>query len=263
MLQKLKNLIADNSGAIVIEATVSLSVFMFAIVVVLSIVNICYAQMKMGVAVNQTAKELSQYGYLYDRMGLAKEQQELVKKGEESKNLIDDTTGSLVGIMDGMKSMGDTAKNVSIDNLSDSAKSISSNWKSIKDDAGEVKDNVSEVLDDPKKFALGLLALGGDTIVEKAKTQLLVVPFSKYMFKRTLKSNENADSEPFLQKLRIVPSGNSYIDGLDFSESCFCKDGKHEINVVVKYKIKVLDLLGNDITMNFVQHGKTTCWHPS
>ena len=165
--------------------------------------------------------------------------------------------------MDGMKSIGDTAKNVSIDNLSDSAKSISSNWKSIKDDAGEVKDNVSEVLDDPKKFALGLLALGGDTIVEKAKTQLLVVPFSKYMFKRTLKFNENADSKPFLQKLRIVPSGNSYIDGLDFSDSCFCKDGKHEINVVVKYKIKVLDLLGNDITMNFVQHGKTTCWHPS
>ena len=61
MLQKLRNLIADDSGAIVIEATVSLSVFMFAIVVVLSIVNICYAQMKMGVAVNQTAKELSQY----------------------------------------------------------------------------------------------------------------------------------------------------------------------------------------------------------
>lgn len=262
MLQKLKNLIADDSGAIVIEATVSLSVFMFAIVVVLSIVNICYAQMKMGVAVNQTAKELSQYGYLYNRMGLDEKQQELVKKGEESQNLIDDTTGSLVGIMDGMKSIGDTAKNVSIDNLSDSAKSISSNWKSIKDDAGEVKDNVSEVLDDPKKFALGLLALGGDTIVEKAKTQLLVAPFSKYMFKRTLKSNEKADSEPFLQKLRIVPN-KTYLDGLDFSDSCFCKDGKHEINVVVKYKIKVLDLLGNDITMNFVQHGKTTCWHPS
>lgn len=262
MLQKLKNLIADDSGAIVIEATVSLSVFMFAIVVVLSIVNICYAQMKMGVAVNQTAKELSQYGYLYNRMGLDEKQQELVKKGEESKNLIDDTTESLVGIMDGMKSIGDTAKNVRIDNLSDSAKSISSNWKSIKDDAGEVKDNVSEVLDDPKKFALGLLALGGDTIVEKAKTQLLVAPFSKYMFKRTLKSNENADSEPFLQKLRIVPN-KTYLDGLDFSDSCFCKDGKHEINVVVKYKVKVLDLLGNDITMNFVQHGKTTCWHPS
>ena len=262
MLQKLKNLITDDSGAIVIEATVSLSVFMFAIVVVLSIVNICYAQMKMGVAVNQTAKELSQYGYLYDRMGLAKEQQELVKKGEESKNLIDDTTGSLVGIMDGMKSIGDTAKNVSIENLSDSAKSISSNWKSIKDDAGEVKDNVSEVLDDPKTFALGHLAMGGDNRVEKAKTQLLVVPFSKYMFKRTLKSNENADSEPFLQKLRIVPN-KTYLDGLDFSDSCFCKDGKHEINVVVKYKIKVLDLLGNDITMNFVQQGKTSCWHPS
>jgi len=39
MLQKLRNLIADDSGAIVIEATVSLSVFMFAIVVVLSIVK--------------------------------------------------------------------------------------------------------------------------------------------------------------------------------------------------------------------------------
>lgn len=253
MLQKLKNLIADDSGAIVIEATVSLSVFMFAIVVVLSIVNICYAQMKMGVAVNQTAKELSQYGYLYNRMGLDEKQQELVKKGEESQNLIDDTTESLVGIMDGMKSI---RENVSIDNLSDSA-------KSIKEDAEKVKDNASEVMENPKEFVFGLLALFGNKSFDDAKINLIVAPFSRSMFKRTLKSNENADSEPFLQKLRIVPSGNSYIDGLDFSDSCFCKDGKHEINVVVKYKIKVLDLLGNDITMNFVQHGKTTCWHPS
>lgn len=263
MLQKLKKLITDDSGAIVIEATVSLSVFMFMIVVVLSIVNICYAQMKMGVAVNETAKEISQYGYLYDRIGLAEAQNELVAKGQESENLIDGTIGSLVGIMDSMNNIKDDAEKVNVNNIPDTAKEISKEWKSVKEDATEVKGNITEVMDDPKKFALGLLALGGNEIAEKAKTYLFVAPFSKYMFKRTLSYGGNDDSEQFLHKLGLVPKNNSYMDGLDFSGSSFCEDGTHKINVVVKYKIKVLDLLGNNITMTFVQHGETKCWHPS
>ena len=55
----------DEDGAIIIEATLSLSFFMFFIVTVLTIVNICYVQSKMSIAINETAKEISQYSYLY------------------------------------------------------------------------------------------------------------------------------------------------------------------------------------------------------
>lgn len=52
-------------GAIVIEATISLTVFIFAILTILSLVDIAYVQAKMSVALNSAAKEISQYSYLY------------------------------------------------------------------------------------------------------------------------------------------------------------------------------------------------------
>ena len=51
-------------GAIIVEATISLTMFIFAMFTLYSLVNICYVQSKMSVAVNVAAKEMSQYAYL-------------------------------------------------------------------------------------------------------------------------------------------------------------------------------------------------------
>lgn len=58
-------------GAIVAEATIALTAFVFAIYTVLSIVDICYVQAKMGIALNSAAKEMSQYAYLYETFNLS------------------------------------------------------------------------------------------------------------------------------------------------------------------------------------------------
>lgn len=65
-----KNKVEEN-GAIVAEATIALSAFIFAIYLVLSIVDICYVQSKMGVALNSAAKEMSQYAYLYETLNMS------------------------------------------------------------------------------------------------------------------------------------------------------------------------------------------------
>lgn len=53
------------SGSVTIEATISLSAFMFAIVTILTIVNICIAQARIAYAINTTAKEISECGRNY------------------------------------------------------------------------------------------------------------------------------------------------------------------------------------------------------
>ncbi len=58
-------------GAVVVEATISLTAFIFAIFIILSIVDICYVQAKMGIALNSAAKEMSQYAYLYEALGIS------------------------------------------------------------------------------------------------------------------------------------------------------------------------------------------------
>lgn len=50
-------------GVIVIEATISLTAFMFALVMIMSMINICIVQARVSNAINLTAKELSQYSY--------------------------------------------------------------------------------------------------------------------------------------------------------------------------------------------------------
>ena len=48
-----------DSGAIVVEAIISLTSFVFAIVTVLTVVNICLIQARMAHAINTTASEIS------------------------------------------------------------------------------------------------------------------------------------------------------------------------------------------------------------
>ena len=74
--------IREERGSVTIEATISLSAFMFAIVTILTIVNICIVQAKMSYAINATAKEISQYSYLYSLTGLNDSQKNLYEKGK-------------------------------------------------------------------------------------------------------------------------------------------------------------------------------------
>lgn len=67
LIQKIKR---HERGAVVAEATIALTAFVFAIYLIISVIDICYVQAKMGIALNSAAKEMSQYAYLYDTMGL-------------------------------------------------------------------------------------------------------------------------------------------------------------------------------------------------
>ena len=60
----------NQEGAVVIEATISLTAFMFLIITILAITNICLAQAKIGTMVNGIAKDVSNYTYVYSMTGL-------------------------------------------------------------------------------------------------------------------------------------------------------------------------------------------------
>lgn len=78
LIRKLKS----ESGSVTVEATISLSAFMFAIVTILTIINICIVQARVSYAINTTAKEISQYSYLYALTGLNDSQAGLEEAGQ-------------------------------------------------------------------------------------------------------------------------------------------------------------------------------------
>lgn len=54
----------EQKGYITIEATIVLSIYIFAFMMIFSLIHICRAQMKISVAINNAAKEISEYSYL-------------------------------------------------------------------------------------------------------------------------------------------------------------------------------------------------------
>ncbi|HIZ55574.1 MAG TPA: hypothetical protein H9671_05130, partial [Firmicutes bacterium] len=86
-------------GAIVVEATISLSMFIFMIYTLLSVVSICFIQAKMSTSLDSAAKEISQYTYLLYETGIMDYQDELTGKGAENGKSVADGLSSLVGAL--------------------------------------------------------------------------------------------------------------------------------------------------------------------
>ena len=57
-------------GAIIVEATISLSVFMFAMFTLLSVIQMAYAQSRMSIALCCATKELAEYSHVFFITGM-------------------------------------------------------------------------------------------------------------------------------------------------------------------------------------------------
>lgn len=95
-------------GAVLIEATLSLTLFMFAMLTVYSIYNICLAQARIGAALNATAKEISQYSYIYDLTGLNDKQSDIADKGGAAQSVLSDNLSEVDGFFGALEGLADT-----------------------------------------------------------------------------------------------------------------------------------------------------------
>lgn len=77
LLKKIKN----QKGAIIVEASLALPIFMFTIVIILSITNICAAQVVMTNTVNTVTQEIGKMSYLYCKLGGYNAQKSVDAKG--------------------------------------------------------------------------------------------------------------------------------------------------------------------------------------
>lgn len=252
----------NERGAIVVEATISLSIFMFAIVTLLSVVNICYAQAKISVAINTTAKEISQYSYLYGLTGLNQKQAELYAGSESARTSIDNTLESVTTLFDSVSEIGDSVSG----GLSDSSQTgsafdeISSALNSGESSLQSIQSELESVASDPKEFIIGCAKLLGNGVIEEFKSKAIAAPLAKSMVQKHLVSSSSDNCESFLKHLGVVPVNDSYLSGLDFSDSVIFLNGSDDIKVIVHYDIQVIQLLGIDIKFSFTQCAATKAW---
>lgn len=242
-------------GSITIEATISLSAFMFAIITFLTIVNICIVQSKMSIAINSAAKELSQYSYLYAMTGLNKSEGILAESGAKTKEEINGVLSDVNTVFSEIQALGDNEV------TSGDVSGLLNQLDNVSEAGATLKNDLEALASDPKQVAFGLLKVLGTDAINLAKSRLIAAPLSKAMCKKNLVAERGGDVESYLKSLGVQPHANgSYLDGLDFSKSTIFPSGSNEIRVNVSYDVKVIALLPIDFSFHFNQTAVTHGW---
>lgn len=237
-------------GAIVIEATISLTAFIFAMLMILSLVDIAYVQAKMGVALNSAAKEISQYSYLYYKFNLDEFDASLSDGTEKSKKTVENTIDGVGELINSLSEVENSISTMEFDRM----------FKAIEDGAGSANQMINmyaeQISEDPKGFIVGMGKLAGSELKEEAKVVLGQV-MAKAFMKKNLKASAEQEPDAFLKKYHVVDG----MDGLDFNYTTLMAYGtSNEINLVVTYEVEIVQLLNVDFKFKFQQCAKTSAW---
>lgn len=237
-------------GAIVVEATISLTAFIFTIFTILSIVNICYIQSKIGLSLNSAAKEISQYSYLYYKFGVNELDGSISAGTEDEKEV---ATSTIDGIGTFMSSMADAktdAESLDFDSMMNDINSGVDEVDSL------ITMYADKLADDPKGFIVGMGKMAGSELKEEAKVVLGKV-LAKTFMKKNLKAFPGDDPNDFLIRHGIEDG----MAGLDFNYTALMAYGtSNQIQLVCTYDVKVIQLLDIDYTFTFRQCAQTTAW---
>ena len=238
-----------NQGVITVEATLTLTAFMFFFMMLYDLLTVCITQAKVAEALNNTAKEFSQYSYIIGVTGLDKSVGQLQENANTKKEDVNNTISNIASLYEATQNVGKDMKgavaNTDTSDLSSIAASVQTMYDSVKSNADQskeqidnLKETVSTIAEDPKKFIFGIGQLIMSEGLEIFKSQLIVDPLARGMMKKhlmTSKGQSNEDLEQILQGMRIVPGSRfgktSYINGIDFSHSTLFPYGSDEIQL--------------------------------
>lgn len=237
-------------GAVVVEAVLSMTAFIFTMLIILSITDIAYTQSKMAVALNSAAKEISQYCYLYYKFQLDEVNAAQSDGTQGAQKTVEDTMAGLGQMMD---SFGSAGADFEEGNFDSAVNSLMSGADSANRTVSDLADQVAE---DPKAFLVGMGKLAGREVTEAAKVYLGQIMARAFMSKN-LKSFAGDDPDAFLRRLHVVDG----MDGLDFQYTSLMAYGSsNEIQLVCTYKVRVMRLLNTDFTFTFRQAARTQAW---
>ena len=236
-------------GSLTIEAILSLSIFLFAFVTIVSLATIAKVESTTQYAIDQVAKEISQYYYIAERVGVA-------NTGTEGVKEIDDAVQAIFDFADKSSTV---ASNYSSTTAADLGEMIE-NMPQISNDVNEVSaaaENVynsfGPIFEDPKGIVSSLATMMVKQVGNELITRVIAQPLCKALVPKYITSSGDADA--ILEKMGVVDG----LDGLDFRMSSFLSD-QRSINVVVVYQIKVNGFGVFDDTLVVKQTASTAAW---
>ena len=229
---KIKNMAVKDKkrrGAMTLEAALVLPLLLCAFLSIIFMIKAVCAYTLVNHALNETASEIASASYIYHISGIRdihdaarnnlNDKSELFK---EQMGSVFDTYNSLINIKGNLEQ--------SLQGIEDSAEMLSDAGRNFNVMLNSGENAASDPAEELKSIAC-YIASGA---FNDAKTQLFT-PVLKLAMKKYLVTANITDADKRLKLLNI----DGGLEGLDFSESSFLADRDENIDIVVRYRIRL------------------------
>lgn len=237
-----------SKGAVTLEAAIVLPMLLCALFSVIFLIRTAYTYSLIQHAISETASEMASAGYIYQVSGI-RDLHDVVRDAmNERTELFRDQAGSIVeaySYLSGNTSAGNTGEDTENPDMpGDAAES----FRKIFEYSGDI---AADPLDEIKTI---VCYIAGGTL-DDAKTQLFI-PIVRLYMKKHLVTGDITDADERLRSLNIADG----FGGFDFSESSFLSDREEDIDIVVRYRVKLPLPLKFTGEMEIVQRARAKAW---
>ena len=255
-MKRIKNVSQKECGAIAIEAVLGMTIFAIAIFSIMYISLMIRVQSTIQYALTQTAKEISAYYYLLDKIGLASLSSGSSQFDEELGN-INQTIDSVIEFS---SSIEDSLSGINFDDgvSIEEIQSIPENADedTLRAKAEEICAGVESMSKDPAGQIKAILNVFGKTMINKALSSYVAPFVCKAVMPKYLSGDQELTNE-MLESVGIEGG----MSALDFSASKILEDGR-TIELVVIYRMNAKKLTWGmvDKELYFKQVAVTAAW---
>ncbi len=250
MSQKKRN--RRQRGSITVEAALVVPLFMFAFIAIISLALIARVECITQYAIDQTAKELSQYCYIADRAGLLKN-----ASGEScTLDSTDDVIDAVVNFQDlTQKGVSDTVDAYKSGNVEDAIQKGQNTASSVREQGEAIYGQIKSFGGDNPVAAVKVLATSiASEAARNVASRVVAIPLCKALVPKYITKNTKS-ADDTLKHLGIEQG----LDGLNFGMSSILKDGR-TIQIVCIYKVKVMWFFGGEKYITVKQTANTAAW---
>ncbi|HIU68187.1 MAG TPA: hypothetical protein IAC64_11995 [Candidatus Caccomorpha excrementavium] len=253
-------------GALFIEATLSLVTYFFFFLMLYSLIDLCRAQASIASALNQTAKEIAHYSYLYSLTGLNDSYQALSNSAQDEKDSVsefvsdtDTFLGSVGEVFGEIQSLGEGGQGT----IGDMDAFLSS-IENVQSSGSDLMTQLTELAKSPEQLLFGAAKILATDGIELAKTEWIAIPITRALIQKNLVSYDGDSPERFLESLGVIPGEDggevSYLNGLSFDGSSLFPYGSDDITLKVTYQVRIVPLLPVDIRITMTHTAAAKGW---
>lgn len=254
LMMIMKKFFIKNNGAIAIEAVLSMFIFALAIISIMFMSLMVRVQSTMQYALGQTAKEISGYYYLIDKLGLA-------INGSTADVDVESTNALINTAIEFGSEAQNAANDISVsvgDGVSfEDIKAIGSDVNEMKSTAAQLGTNLKDVSSDIKGQLKGTLTIIIKSAIQKGLSNYVAPWICRSIIPKYI-GGDTESCNNMLESMGVTGG----IANVDFSQSTLLSDGR-TIQLVAIYKMDLekltLGMIQNQ-SFTFKQVATTAAW---